>query len=676
MAASAGTVTLNLDANSVKLLRELQKAERSTKKSTMTMGADFKRMAANTAKSLAVIGTAFAAMTTKLTRDGLRVIDANAKMARSLGASNDALQALRMAAGDSGLQGLEASLNRMNRRLGAAEFGAGAAAVTVKALNLNLAELSKMDVDERLQSIANTMRDAGISTEQQARHLQNLGFEQATANEFFRNGITDLSTYKKEIDALGLSLSDIDVSRVERANDAMGIFGDVIQGISQRVAVNMSDILFHFSEAFNTMAVESGGLGTIVDEMFDKILMGSIDVFESIGTALSPIISITKSLWESFMSLPQFARELGIVGALLFGRIGLAAVIAMTTAIKGLQGAVGIIAEQLPESEFREGSQLDRLQKLLSNETEFSPINEMAGLFNPQFENNVSEQASRLRSIFDKVIEDRKSFQQEYTKITRAEPTGIIFSDDTPGQFDGIEEYMAELEASAMRMFESTRSATETAVRELHEFWLIVQQVGEDRLEALGVNVNQVFDSLLDNIENTLPKIEAKDELTAMSEFAKQAARSIQSSFSDFFFDPFKDGLKGMAESFVNVIRRMIAETLALKAIMALAGIGGPIGAFFQMALPTMDKGGRGVAGQPYMIGRGAQPEMFIPDSAGTFIPNADKMGGQSLTINVDARDEGAEARIRDMINREMAPQIIAAAKGSTVAALRRPRFA
>lgn len=76
------------------------------------------------------------------------------------------------------------------------------------------------------------------------------------------------------------------------------------------------------------------------------------------------------------------------------------------------------------------------------------------------------------------------------------------------------------------------------------------------------------------------------------------------------------------------------------------------------------------------MIGRGAQPEMFIPDSAGTFIPNADQMGGQALTINVDARDEGAEARIRDMINREMAPQIIAAATGSTVAALRRPRFA
>ena len=36
------------------------------------------------------------------------------------------------------------------------------------------------------------------------------------------------------------------------------------------------------------------------------------------------------------------------------------------------------------------------------------------------------------------------------------------------------------------------------------------------------------------------------------------------------------------------------------------------------------DSGGSGKAGTPYMIGTGAQPELFIPDVDGTFIPNAD----------------------------------------------------
>ena len=38
------------------------------------------------------------------------------------------------------------------------------------------------------------------------------------------------------------------------------------------------------------------------------------------------------------------------------------------------------------------------------------------------------------------------------------------------------------------------------------------------------------------------------------------------------------------------------------------------------------------------MIGRGAQPELFVPQTNGQFIPNADKMmggGGDTYNINI-----------------------------------------
>jgi len=47
------------------------------------------------------------------------------------------------------------------------------------------------------------------------------------------------------------------------------------------------------------------------------------------------------------------------------------------------------------------------------------------------------------------------------------------------------------------------------------------------------------------------------------------------------------------------------------------------------VAVPR-DSGGAGSAGMPYLIGTGAQPEMFVPNTSGTFIPNADKMMGNS----------------------------------------------
>lgn len=42
----------------------------------------------------------------------------------------------------------------------------------------------------------------------------------------------------------------------------------------------------------------------------------------------------------------------------------------------------------------------------------------------------------------------------------------------------------------------------------------------------------------------------------------------------------------------------------------------------------SQDIGGSGEAGRAYMIGTGAQPEMFVPSSDGEFIPNADRQGG------------------------------------------------
>lgn len=622
MAASAGTVTLDLDANSVKLLRELQKAERTTKKSVSNMGADFARMASNVAKTTAVIATAFAAMTTKLTRDGLKVIDANAKMARSLNASNDALQALRMAAGDAGLEGLDGSLNRLNRALGAAEMGTGRAVKTVEVLGLNLRELSAMDVDQKMQTIGQAIRDAGISSEQASRHLQNLGFEQSQAMAFFSSGIADLSQYRREIQALGLSLSSFDAARVERANDAMGVFGDIVQGISQRVAVNMSDILYYFSQTFTDMAVNSVSLGDQVDAVFQKIVFGAIDLYETVSNAVTPVFTIVKKFYDDYRSLPTFVQELGLIGALLFGKKGIAALLAFNAAMTPIKNFFKFMQEGIGDA--AEGSQLDALNKLLSGQSDFSIIESSAGLFDPSFEAGATSSASAMRDAYMRVIESREQLRAEMAKP-----------------------FVGPMQRSLPML--------------------------EEDLEAELVVISQFTEK-------------AESEL---SQFAKQAAANMQTSFANYLFNPFEERLRGMLSGLIDTLRRMAVEIAAQKILGAifggLAGATNPFmaaigtafgGQAFVGPMPSRDSGGRGTAGQPYMIGRGAQPEVFIPDSAGTFIPNADQMGGQSLTINIEARDVGAEARIRDMINNEMAPQIIAAAKGSTVAALRRPRFA
>jgi hypothetical protein len=79
----------------------------------------------------------------------------------------------------------------------------------------------------------------------------------------------------------------------------------------------------------------------------------------------------------------------------------------------------------------------------------------------------------------------------------------------------------------------------------------------------------------------------------------------------------------GKQDALTNSIWRSVAAARQL----AVSSTGGT-------SAPWRDSGGPGVAGQPYMIGTGAQPEMFVPATNGTFVPNAGK-GNHSVTVNI-----------------------------------------
>lgn len=61
----------------------------------------------------------------------------------------------------------------------------------------------------------------------------------------------------------------------------------------------------------------------------------------------------------------------------------------------------------------------------------------------------------------------------------------------------------------------------------------------------------------------------------SMSVYADQAARNMQSAFADFLFDPFKNGVDGMVESFGKALRRMAAEAMATRILQSLGIMGG-----------------------------------------------------------------------------------------------------
>src|SRR5690606_25523804 len=58
---------------------------------------------------------------------------------------------------------------------------------------------------------------------------------------------------------------------------------------------------------------------------------------------------------------------------------------------------------------------------------------------------------------------------------------------------------------------------------------------------------------------------ETKDGTDRMTEYARQAARNMQTSFADFLFDPFAEGTRGMGEAFSATLRRIMAEAASAE---------------------------------------------------------------------------------------------------------------
>lgn len=151
-----------------------------------------------------------------------------------------------------------------------------------------------------------------------------------------------------------------------------------------------------------------------------------------------------------------------------------------------------------------------------------------------------------------------------------------------------------------------------------------------------------------------------KRETDKMTEFTVQAARNMQTAFADFLFDPLDQGFKGLVRGFAKTLQRMAAEAAA-SAIFnwifsSMSGSSNSWIAGLGKAFTSRDSGGPGATNTPYLIGTGAQPELFVPKTPGHFIPNFDRLatagagGANNVVVNVDARENKDPAALMALV--------------------------
>jgi hypothetical protein len=159
----------------------------------------------------------------------------------------------------------------------------------------------------------------------------------------------------------------------------------------------------------------------------------------------------------------------------------------------------------------------------------------------------------------------------------------------------------------------------------------------------------------------------AADALVEVNTFAEQASRNIQDALGESLERVLGGNFESIGRLWASTLQKMAAQALAAQLNEYLFGatfgtkggsLGGIVGSFLGGTLfgGARAAGGPVSAGSAYLVGERG-PEIVVPRSAGTVLPNGVGMGGPAITlaptIMIDARSD--QAQVAQMVAAGMA---------------------
>ena len=189
-------------------------------------------------------------------------------------------------------------------------------------------------------------------------------------------------------------------------------------------------------------------------------------------------------------------------------------------------------------------------------------------------------------------------------------------------------------------------------------------EVSEDKTNALVKEAQKTkeINNILGDTNNKLDTMNNKTKTIADS-FA-EIGDSIATGVSDALVNAIMH-TKSLGEAAKGILNDIASQLLRLGINTVLASFGGPFA-----KLPTFAKGGRPPVNKPSIVGERG-PELFVPNTSGTIIPN-NQMGGttNNIVVNVDAT--GSEVQGDDESGRALG-RLIASAIQSELIQQKRP---
>ena len=758
MAASAGTVTLNLDANSVRMIRELQKAQRKTKRTATTMKRDMNKSFKSIERGASMMGTAIqAAIGIAVVRAIGKAVTASRelevawaevstlmddtssvkalsvavnKIAKEFGevpteqvkALYDIISAGAKTAQDrieqltvsnklaiGGVTDLKTAADGLTSVLNAYE-DSGISAIRVSDIMFETMRRGKTTIGQLSESIGNVATIAaqvGVSFEELGASIATVtvaGIKPSQAIDGFRGVLNALLKQSEQTQAAARKIGiEFNLARVKQVG-FLGVLRDIarakpteeqlakligrVEGLTVILAIAKNsgekyiDNLEGMANSTGATDIAVEKLATTADREFKKlsatIAVESAKTGNAIMTVLLPaIIRLRKeldgisSIFDPAIWNTLFATAGGSARPDAQLRMRKKELDELRERIEGIKSSgVGrdIFARRLPALElelelktaefekdlatFRENIQnaLEGVRVDPLKEQEITPIRQPKVRFDFAGLREAIATADKLEAKVDKILSD---IEKDIAEFGMTEDEKVLFNlIDSVATDEQIEQIrMAQNELRILNeTVEATKAAEESRNELAEEYADLItstltpaeahhEQISRiDQMWAQGVI--PTVEEYLDMLERVNDSFEdALSTINEMTVFADQAARNMETAFADFLFDPFEDGLEGMVKGFAKSIQRMVAEAAAAQILQMIMGSFSSFGVSRGVSSllggqGMFADGGDFVGGRAMLVGEKG-PEVIVPRSSGTVIPNNELASGASNITSI-----------------------------------------
>jgi hypothetical protein len=674
--ANAADIIVNLVAKTGSFQRGMDKSGKKLTK--------FQQKAAALRKTLLRVGGAIAGLALTVgvgafARLVTSAIDANdevGKMATTLGIATERLKGLQLAAELAGVQ--QTAFNKGIVKLGKAIVDAANGLTTYTRifdrLNLTTEELLALSPDEQLLKIGEALAGIESSTERAAIAYDLFGGRNVQLVNLLANTSDQIEDTIQQAQLLGSALTGFDVARFEAAQDELTLIKTSFEGIRNQITIGILPLITLFSEGIQGVAKETTASTKESDNMALS-LARSVGAVISMGKAMFTIGKIIVSIGLRILNLLLKPIEL-VEGALrkvinLGGLVDVVPANTLTAAFitraeeysdeldnqvgtfKGLVGEMDVYVDKWKAAKSRAEAAAkviqDQRAELRGTSAELAEIirlrEEEAALVL-----KTAAEAKARQTEFNQIVNAGLSKSQQIAAKIAALNANLISGEfiTTEKERNAVLETRARLVADLIAA-QRTEAGLATAADQART---LAQVLGKVRKESIRVanEIAVVNEALIKGegdrnvllearkllIEELIQaQIDEQSEVGKITEIGLQALRNMQDIMADFFANT-EGGFRGLLSGFSDMLRRMVAQLLARRVLLSFLGLfaggSGSLAGFAQSAISGITSrqgGGPLAAGQASIVGE-AGPELFIPKSAGTIVPNG---GGRTVQI-------------------------------------------